>query len=238
MGDIFFAPINIGEAPGGALHSLATCNAPPHLQQTSFLTVSVPPRETWPYPWDLMHRGTSACSRMQQFTHPFLSLPSPRKFRACASVKRTTAVCTPSKYVHWSPRSDLPTAIKSTETTSSLVTVSSRSLTSRVLNETKDFTAAFSPTARSSPFSKVETSTPSLRTRSIYSLLVLRMERTSAPEFWGFTMAFMTFQETQSAVSERYPPCSRRGGIPASSGFPPRFLEGTCGCWKVRPRPQ
>ena len=40
--------------------------------------------------------------------------------------------------------------------------------------------------------------------------------------------------ETQSAVSERYPPFSRRGGIPASSGFPLRFREGTCGCWAFR----
>ena len=35
--------------------------------------------------------------------------------------------------------------------------------------------------------------TPFLRTRRIYSLLVLRMRRTSAPAFCGFTFAFITF---------------------------------------------
>ena len=179
------------------MHSLATCDAPPHLQQASFLPGSVQPRDTWPYPWHLKHRATSTCSRMRQFTHPTLSLPSPSKLWASASVKRTTAVCTPPKRLyslHWSPRSGLPSAMQSAATTSSLVTVPSRSLTSRDLFETKDLTSAFSPTAWSSAFSKVETSPPFLRTRRISSLLVLRMERTSAPAFWGFTFAYIALR--------------------------------------------
>ena len=60
-----------------ALHSLATCDAPLHLQQASFLLGSVQPRDSWPYPWHLKHRATSTCSRMRQFTDPTLSLPSP-----------------------------------------------------------------------------------------------------------------------------------------------------------------
>ena len=60
------------------------------------------------------------------------AFPSPNELRAPASVKRTTAVCTPPKCLynlHWSPRSGLPSAIHSAATTSPLVTVSSRSLT-------------------------------------------------------------------------------------------------------------
>ena len=156
------------------MRSLATCEAPPHLQQASFLPGSVQPRDTWPYPWHLKHRATSTCSRMRQFTHPTLSLPSPSKLRASASVKRTTAVCTPPKRLyslHWSPRSGLPSAMHNAATTSS----------------------AFSPTAFFA-FSKVETTPPFSRTRRISYLLVLRMERTSAPAFWGFTFAFTAFR--------------------------------------------
>ena len=144
---------------GGAFHSLATCDTPPHLQQASFLPGSVQPRDTWPYPWHLKHRATSTCSRMRQFTHPTLSLPSPSKLWASA-----------------------------------LVTLSSMSLTSRDLFETRDLTSAFSPTAWSSAFSKVDTSPLFLRTRRISFLLVLRMERTSAHAFWGFTFAFIAFK--------------------------------------------
>ena len=50
----------------------------------------------------------------------------------------------------------------STATTSSLVTVSSRSLTLKDVFENKDFTSAFSSTAWSSTFSKAETSPPLL----------------------------------------------------------------------------
>ena len=133
---------------GEALHSLATCDAPPHLQQAPFLPGSVQSRETWPYPSHLKHRETSTCSRMRQFTHPTLSLPRPSKLRASASVKRTTAVGTPLKRLyslHCSSRSGLPSAMHSAATTSSLVTVSSRSLTSSDLFETKDLTSALCP---------------------------------------------------------------------------------------------
>ena len=114
------------------MNSLSTCDAPPHLQQASFLPGSVQPRDTWPYPWHLKHRATSTCSRMRQFTQPTLSLPSAIKLRASASVKRTTAVFRPPKRLysmHWSSRSGLPSAMHSLATTSSLGTVSSRSLT-------------------------------------------------------------------------------------------------------------
>ena len=70
---------------------------------------------------------------MLQFTHPTLSLPSPSKLRASVSVKRNTAVCTPPKRLyslHWSPRSGFPSAMHSAATTSSLVTVSLKSITS------------------------------------------------------------------------------------------------------------
>ena len=67
------------------------------LQQASLLPWSVQLRDTWPYRWHLKHRASSTCSRMRQFTHPTLSLPNPSKLRASASVKRTTAVCTPPK---------------------------------------------------------------------------------------------------------------------------------------------
>ena len=113
MGDIFLTPISSSQAPGGGggLHSLATCDTPPHLQQASFLPGSAQPRDTWPYHWHLKHRATSTCSQMRQSTHPTLSLPSPGKLQASASVKRTTAVSTPPKRLyslHWSPRSPLP----------------------------------------------------------------------------------------------------------------------------------
>ena len=123
---------------------------------------------------------------MRQFTHPTLSLLSPSKLRASTSVKRTTAVCTPPKRLyslHWTPRSGLPSTMHSATTNFCLVTVWSRSLTSRVLFETKDSTSAFYPTARFSAFSKAETSLSFLRTRRIFSLLVLWMKRTSTPEF-------------------------------------------------------
>ena len=53
----FFSPLSAQvRHRGGALHSLATCDAPPplHLQQASFLSGSVQPRETWPYPWHML----------------------------------------------------------------------------------------------------------------------------------------------------------------------------------------
>ena len=78
---------------------------------------------------------------MRQFAHATLSLPIPSKLRASASFKQTTAVCTPPKRLyrlHWSPSSGLPSAIQSAATTSSLVMVSSRSLTSTDLFGTKD----------------------------------------------------------------------------------------------------
>ena len=151
-----FAPLSAQvRHRGGALHSLATCDAPPHPQQASFLPGSVQPRDTWPYPWHLKHWATSTCSRMRQFTHPSLSLPNRSKLWASASVKRTTAVCTPPKRLYslnWSPRSGFPRAMHSAATTSSLVTVSSRSLTSRDLFETKDLNSSFFPTVWSSAF--------------------------------------------------------------------------------------
>ena len=96
--------------------------------------------------------------------------------------------------LHWFLRSGLPSAMQSAATSSSLVTVSSKPLTSRVLFETRVLTSALSPTAKSSAFPKAETSPPFFRTRRISSLLVLRMERTSALESWGFTLAFMAFR--------------------------------------------
>ena len=48
-------------------------------------------------------------------------------------------------------------------------------------------------------------------------------EQPSSPPLSAFS-GYLS--ETQSAASGRYPPFSRRGGIPPSSGFPPRFLEG------------
>ena len=182
MGDIFFAPISASQAPRGSLALLGHVQRAPHLQQVSFLPGSL---------------ETSTSSRMRHFTHPTLSLPSPSKLRASTSVKRTTAVRTPPKRLYslrWSPRSGLPSAMHSAATTSSLVTVSSRSLTSRDLFETKDLISAFSPTAWSSAFSRAETSPTFLRTRRISSRLVLRMERTYAPSFWGFTFAFIAFR--------------------------------------------
>ena len=134
---------------------------------------------------------------MRLFTHPTLSLPNPSKLRASASVKQTTAVCTPPKRLyslHWSPRSGLPSAIQSKATTSILVMVSSRSLNSTDLFETRDLTSALCPNAWSSAFSKAETLPPFYRTKRISSFLVLRMERTSDPEFWGFTLAFISFR--------------------------------------------
>ena len=70
---------------------------------------------------------------MRQFTHLTLSLPIQSKFQASAWVRRTTAVYTPLKRLyslHWTPSSCLPSAMHSAATTSSHVTVSSRSLTS------------------------------------------------------------------------------------------------------------
>ena len=162
------------------------------------------PRATRPHtssrhPSCLVVRSRVTCFRMRQFTHPILSLPSRSKLLASASVKQTTAVCTPPKRLyslHWSPRSGLPRAMHSAATTSSLVPVSSRSLTSWDLFETKYLISAFFLSARSSAFSKAETSSPFLKTRKISSLLVLQMERTSAPAFWGFTFAFIAFMDT------------------------------------------
>ena len=94
----YFSPLSAQvRHRGGALHSLATCDTPPHLQQASFLSGSVQPRDTWPYPWHLKHRETSTCSRIRQFTHPTLRLPSLSNLWASASIKRTTAVCTRPK---------------------------------------------------------------------------------------------------------------------------------------------
>ena len=149
------------------MHSLATCDAPPHLQQASFLPGSVQPRDTWPYPWHLKHRATSTCSRIRQFTHLTLSLPSPSKLRASASVKRTTAVCTPPKRLyslHWSLRSGLPSAMHSAATTSSLVTVSSRSKTFHAKNARVDANPG----------------------RSSYQFRTLRESSTFAPEFRAY----------------------------------------------------
>ena len=109
--------------------------------------------------------------------------------------------------------SSLPSAIQSAATTSSLVTVSSRSLTSRNLFETEDLTSALSPTAWSSAFSKVETSPPFMKTRTISSLLVLRIERTSAPAFWGFTWR----PESASATSLLFWVPAQRAQEPLSS---------------------
>ena len=125
---------------GATLRFLATCDVPPHLQQASFLTGRVQPRDTWPYFWHLKHRATSTCSPMRQFTHPTLSLPSPNKLRASALFKQTTAVCTLLKHLyslHWSLRSGLPRAMHSAATNSSLVTFSSRSLNSSDLSRPK-----------------------------------------------------------------------------------------------------
>ena len=80
---------------------------------------SVQSRDTWPYPWHLKHRSTSTFSRMRHFTHPTLSIASPSKLRASASVERITAVYTPPKCLyslHWSPRSGLPSVIHSAAT--------------------------------------------------------------------------------------------------------------------------
>ena len=95
--------------------------------------------------------------------------------------------------LYWSPRSGLPSAMHSAATTAPRVTVSPRSITSKDLSDTKDFTSAFSLTAWSSAFLKAETSPPILRTRRISSLLVLRMERTSAPEFALFASSYLFF---------------------------------------------
>ena len=127
MGDIFFALSAQVRHRGGALHTLATCDAPPHLQQASFLPGNAQQRGTWPYPWHLKHRATSTCSRLWQ-----LGLPSPSKLLASALVKRTTAVCIPPNRLyclHWSPRSGLSSAMHSAATTSSLVVVLLLSLT-------------------------------------------------------------------------------------------------------------
>ena len=74
---------------------------------------------------------------------------------------------------------------------------------------TKDLTSAFSPTAWSSAFSKVETSPPFLRTRRISSLLVLWMERISAPALWGFTFAFIAFPGREATT----PPLASLSGM-------------------------
>ena len=123
------------------MHSLTTCDAPPHLQQASFLPGSMQPRDTWLYPWHLKHRATSTCSRMRQFTNPTLNLPSPSKPPRLNGPPQSAH--RQSVYsLHSSPRSGLPSVMHSAATTPSLVSVSSRSLTSRDLFETKDLTSA------------------------------------------------------------------------------------------------
>ena len=48
--------------------------------------------------------------------------------------------------------------------------------------------------------------------------------------FLPLCQLFGVSPKEQSAVSETYSSSSRRCGIQASSGFPSRFLVGTCGC--------
>ena len=136
---------------------------------------------------------------MRQFTHPTLSLPSPSKLCASASVKQTTAVCTPPKRLyslHCSPRSGLPSAIQSAATTSSPVMVSLRYLTSTDLFETKDLTSALCPTACPSAFSKAETSPPYFRTkRHLFFLLrfLRRGRRNLSLLLFIFLLFFLRF---------------------------------------------
>ena len=81
----------------------------------------------------------------------------------------------------------LPSAMHRADTTSSFSNVSSRSLISRVLVETRFEVSALSSTTRSSSVRKAETSPPFLRTRRTPSFLVLQIDRTliASPDLAG-----------------------------------------------------
>ena len=61
---------------GCALQFLAKCPVVPHLQQASFLSGLLQPRDPWPYPKHLMHLANSTCFRMRHSTLSILTLLS------------------------------------------------------------------------------------------------------------------------------------------------------------------